>query len=245
MVRSRRRFVQGLAGGALAAVGARHFGWAAAAGPAAAGNAGAMLSGTEFKLEIGELAVNFTGQPGIATAVNGRLPAPLLRWREGDLITLRVSNRLSNPSSVHWARNRFAADMDGVPGLSFNGIGPGETYVYRFKVNQSGTYWYHSHSRSRSKPVSMAHRDRASARRAAPRRSRTRRVAVGMDRSRPEHIYRTLKRQSNYFNFNRRTVGDSSTRCASKVEKRRPPIGACGDRCAMDPTDLADASGHA
>src|SRR5207253_4188072 len=77
--RSRRRFVQGLAGGALAVVSARHFGWAAAADPAAAGNAGAVLSGTEFNLEIGTLAVNFTGRPGIATAVNGRLPAPLLR----------------------------------------------------------------------------------------------------------------------------------------------------------------------
>src|SRR5207302_120857 len=88
--RSRRRFVQGLAGGALAAVSVRHCGWVAAAEPAAAGDAGSMLSGTEFNLEIGTLAVNFTGQPAIATAVNGRLPAPLLRWREGDAITLRV-----------------------------------------------------------------------------------------------------------------------------------------------------------
>src|SRR5437879_6245406 len=97
--RSRRRFVQGLAGGALAVVSARHFGWAAAADPAAAGNAGAVLSGTEFNLEIGTLAVNFTGQPGIATVVNGRLPAPLLRWREGDAITLRVSNRSEEHTS--------------------------------------------------------------------------------------------------------------------------------------------------
>src|ERR1700736_675888 len=81
--RSRRRFVQGLAGGALAVASARHFDWAAAAGPAAAADAGAILSGTEFNLEIGALPVNFTGQPGIATAVNGRLPAQLLRWREG------------------------------------------------------------------------------------------------------------------------------------------------------------------
>src|SRR6266478_7262895 len=145
--RSRRRFVQGLAGSALAAVSARHFGWAAATGSAAAADVGAVLSGTEFDLEIGALAVNFTGQPGMATTVNGRLPAPLLRWREGDAVTLRVSNRLSNPSSIHWHGMILPADMDGVPGLSFNGIGPGETYVYRFRVNQSGTYWYHSHSR--------------------------------------------------------------------------------------------------
>src|ERR1700674_1873997 len=138
--RSRRRFVQGLAGGALAVVSARHFDWAAAAEPAA-GDSGAILSGTEFNLEIGALAVNLTGQPGIATVVNGRPPAPLLRWREGDTITLRVSNRLSAPPPIHWHGMIVPADMDGVPGLSFNGIGPGETYVYRFKVDQSGTYW--------------------------------------------------------------------------------------------------------
>jgi FtsP/CotA-like multicopper oxidase with cupredoxin domain len=139
--RTRRRFVQGLAGGALAAVSARHLGWAAAADPAGAGDMGAILKGTDFNLEIGALPVNLTGRPGIATVVNGRLPAPLLRWREGDTITLRVFNRLSAPSSIHWHGMIVPADMDGVPGLSFKGIGPGETYVYSFKVNQSGTYW--------------------------------------------------------------------------------------------------------
>jgi len=244
--RSRRRFVQGLAGGALAAVGARHFGWAAAAGPAAAGDAGAMLSGTEFKLEIGELAVNFTGQPGIATAVNGRLPAPLLRWREGDLITLRVSNRLSNPSSVHWHGIVLPADMDGVPGLSFNGIGPGETYVYRFKVNQSGTYWYHSHSRFQEQtglygPIVIE-----------PRRGERHRADrehvvllsewTDLD---PEHIYRTLKRQSNYFNFNRRTVGDFVNEVRKQGWKTTTADRRMWGQMRMDPTDLADASGHA
>jgi FtsP/CotA-like multicopper oxidase with cupredoxin domain len=126
--RSRRRFVQGLAGGALSAVSARQFGWTAAAEPVSAGGADAMLSGTEFNLEIGALPVNLTGQPGIATAVNGRLPAPLLRWREGDTVTLRVSNRLSASSSIHWHGMIVPADMDGVPGLSFDGIAPGATY---------------------------------------------------------------------------------------------------------------------
>ena len=146
--------------------------------------------------------MNLTGQPGIATAVNGRLPAPLLRWREGDTITLRVSNRLSAPTSIHWHGMIVPADMDGVPGLSFDGIGPGETYVYRFKVNQSGTYWYHSHSRFQEQtglygPIVIE-----------PRRGERHRADrehvvllsewTDLD---PEHIYRTLKRQSNYFNF--------------------------------------------
>src|SRR3982074_3383757 len=99
-LRSRRRFVQGLAGGALAISSTRYFGWAAAADSTAAGDAGAVLSGTEFNLAIGALPVNFTCEPGIATAVNGRVPAPLLRWREGDPITVRVSNRLSHPPPI-------------------------------------------------------------------------------------------------------------------------------------------------
>ncbi len=204
--RSRRRFVQGLTGGALAIAGARQFGWAAA--DSAAGDAGAVLSGTEFNLEIGALPVNLTGQPGMATAVNGRLPAPLLRWREGDTITLRVFNRLSAPSSIHWHGIILPADMDGVPGLSFDGIAPGAAYVYRFKVNQSGTCWYHSHSRFQEQtglygPLVIE-----------PRRGERHRADrehvvllsewTDLD---PEHIYRTLKRQSNYFNYGQRTVG--------------------------------------
>src|ERR1700687_4040343 len=244
--RSRRRFVQGLTGGALAVVGARHFGWAAAADPAAASDSGATLSGTEFDLEIGALTVNITGQPGMATAVNGRLPAPLLRWREGDAITLGVSNRLSNPSSIHWHGIVLPADMDGVPGLSFNGIGPGETYVYRFKVNQSGTYWYHSHSRFQEQtglygPIVIE-----------PRRGERH----GADREHvvllsewtdldPEHIYRTLKRQSNYFNFGQRTVGDFVNDARKQGLKPTVADRRMWGQMRMDPTDLADVSGSA
>jgi len=244
--RSRRRFVQGLAGSALAAVGARHFGWAAAAGSAAAPDVGAVLSGTEFDLEIGALAVNFTGQPGMATTVNGRLPAPLLRWREGDAITLRVSNRLSNPSSIHWHGMILPADMDGVPGLSFNGIGPGETYVYRFRVNQSGTYWYHSHSRFQEQtglygPIVIEPRR-------GERHSADREHVVLLSEWTdldPEHIYRTLKRQSNYFNFNRRTVGDFVDDVRKQGWKPASADRRTWGQMRMDPTDLADVSGHA
>jgi CopA family copper-resistance protein len=243
---SRRRFVQGLAGGALTIAGARPFGWAAAADSAAAGGAGAVLSGAEFNLEIGALAVNYTGQPGIATTVNGRLPAPLLRWHEGDAITLRVSNRLSAPSSIHWHGIILPADMDGVPGLSFNGIGPGETYVYRFKVNQSGTYWYHSHSRFQEQtglygPIVIE-----------PRRGERHRADrehvvllsewTDLD---PEHIYRTLKRQSNYFNYGQRTVGDFFNDVRKQGLKPTLADRRVWGQMRMDPTDLADVSGYA
>src|SRR5712671_6125447 len=237
--RSRRRFVQGLAGSALAAVSARHFGWAAA-------DVGAVLSGTEFDLEIGALAVNFTGQPGMATTVNGRLPAPLLRWREGDAITLRVSNRLSKPSSIHWHGMILPADMDGVPGLSFEGIGPGATYVYRFKVNQSGTYWYHSHSRFQEQTGlygPMVIEPRRGERHRADREHVVL-LSEWTDLD-PEHIYRTLKRQSNYFNFHQRTVGDFFHDARKEGWKPTLADRRMWGEMRMDPTDLADVSGYA
>ncbi|WP_237751090.1 multicopper oxidase domain-containing protein, partial [Pseudomonas aeruginosa] len=81
-----------------------------------------------------------------AMTINGSLPGPTLRWREGDNVTLRVRNRLAEDTSIHWHGIILPANMDGVPGLSFEGIAPGGLYEYRFKVRQNGTYWYHSHS---------------------------------------------------------------------------------------------------
>ena len=142
-VPSRRRFVQGLAVvGGLAGAGipfarAR----AAAAGPA-------MLSGDQFDLTIGPIPINISGRPRIATAVNGSVPGPILRFREGDAVTINVTNRLDEPTSIHWHGLRLPNDMDGVPGLTFKGIMPGETFVYRFPVVQGGTYWYHKIGRA-------------------------------------------------------------------------------------------------
>ncbi len=146
---SRRRFVQGLAaGGAVASLGLWPKPIWALKGP---GNPN-VLSGTEFDLTIGETPMNFTGRTRTAITVNGSIPAPLLRWREGTAVTLRVSNALppdsihGHETSIHWHGILLPANMDGVPGLSFKGIQRGETYHYRFTVKQGGTYWYHSHS---------------------------------------------------------------------------------------------------
>lgn len=143
---SRRRFVTGLAvGGVAAGFGlARLPAWSNTAHPM---SQAPVLTGTDFDLAIGTSPVNFTGRPRPAITVNGSLPAPILRWREGDTVTLRVANRLADAhSSIHWHGILLPANMDGVPGLSFDGIAPGETYQYRFQLKQSGTYWYHSHS---------------------------------------------------------------------------------------------------
>lgn len=142
---SRRRFVTGLAAGSGAlALGLHRL--PAWAGPLAS-TAPQVLRATDLDLSIGQSLANFTGRDRPAITVNGSLPAPTLRWREGDTVTVRVSNRLSDaPSSIHWHGILLPANMDGVPGLSFNGIAPGETWQYRFQLKQSGTYWYHSHS---------------------------------------------------------------------------------------------------
>ena len=117
---TRRRFMQGAAAvGALCLVP-----WPlrrALAAPAP------VLSGTEFQLEIGAVPLTISGRQAIGTGVNGQVPAPILRWREGDTLTLAVTNRLSEPSSIHWHGIRTPSPMDGVPGLSFPGIAPGET----------------------------------------------------------------------------------------------------------------------
>jgi CopA family copper-resistance protein len=146
---TRRRFVQGLAaGGVLVGSGGRSFAQAKLVDPRAT-----VLAGTEFALSIGEGLANFTGRIRPSVVVNGSLPAPTLRMREGDTVSLRVSNTLpatrdphANVSSIHWHGILLPANMDGVPGMSFDGIHPGESYLYRFTLKQSGTYWYHSHS---------------------------------------------------------------------------------------------------
>jgi CopA family copper-resistance protein len=118
---------------------------------ATASHAG-VLSGTEFDLTIGETRVDFTGRARMAVTVNGSLPAPILRWREGTTVSLVVRNALPRGSihghqtALHWHGIVLPANMDGVPGMSFDGIDRGESWQYRFRVGQAGTYWYHSHS---------------------------------------------------------------------------------------------------
>ena len=124
---SRRTFVKGL-GVAGAGIGAGVWGMPAFA---QAGNAAASwqeIAGTDFDLRIGETPMNFTGTPRVAFTVNGSVPAPTLRWKEGDTVTLRVANSLDETASIHWHGIVLPANLDGGPGLSFHGIGPGETY---------------------------------------------------------------------------------------------------------------------
>ena len=235
----RRRFVQGLAlGGVAAALGLR--GSELFAQQAASR---AELAGTHFDLTIGELPVDFTGHRRIATVVNGQLPAPLLRWRQGDTISLRVRNRLPVTSSIHWHGIVLPADMDGVPGLSFAGIPPGGEYLYRFTVNQSGTYWYHSHSRFQEQtglygPIVIEPRH--------GERHRTERDYVVMlndwSDTDPEHIYANLKKQSDYYNLGRPTLGDFLQDVSKQGASGALAMRRMWQQMRMDPTDLSDVS---
>jgi CopA family copper-resistance protein len=203
-----------------------------------------VLAGTDFDLSIGEMGVNFTGTPRTAMTINGSLPGPILRWREGDTVTLRVRNRLKEDTSIHWHGIILPVNMDGVPGLSFHGIEPGGLYVYSFKVKQNGTYWYHSHSGFQEQvgvygPLVIDAKD--------PEPFSYDRDYVVMlsdwtDED-PERLMKKLKKQSSYYNQHKRTVGDfiddvSKNGWSATIADRK-----MWAEMKMNPTDLADVSG--
>jgi CopA family copper-resistance protein len=238
---TRRRFVQGLAaGGAIAALD-----WGAHPLFGETGHrAPDTLTGNHFALTIDYLPVNFTGKRRLATAVNSSVPGPTLRWREGETATLAVTNRLKETTSIHWHAIRLPSGMDGVPGLSFPGIKPNETFVYQIPVVQSGTYWYHSHSRFQEQTgvagaIVIEPRDKD---------------LIQFDReyvvlltdwtdTDPETVYSNLKEQSDYYNYHQRTAGTFF----SDVKKMglKPTISnrMMWGRMNMSPTDIADVTG--
>ncbi|WP_063584601.1 copper resistance system multicopper oxidase [Achromobacter ruhlandii] len=239
---ARRRFVQGLAaGGALAALG----GWRAAAASRHAPPAlPAELRGTEFHLEIGETPVNFTGAARIATTVNGQVPAPLLRWREGDTVTLHVTNRLREQTSIHWHGILLPTEMDGVPGLSFPGIDPGQTFTYRFDVRQSGTYWYHSHSGFQEQTglygaivIDPKRRDPIAA-----DRDYTVLLSDWTDED-PMRVFDKLKAMPDYYNRNQPSVQGLMREADEKGWRAALSERLMWERMRMNPSDLADVSG--
>ena len=140
---SRRQFVQGIAVAGLAVSSGV---WAKSTKPLAMTTQVPYLKGNQFDLMIDEALVNFTGKSRTATVINGSLPAPVLHFKEGETVTIRVTNHLKEQSSIHWHGILLPFGMDGVPGISFKGIAPGQTFTYQFPILQSGTYWYHSHS---------------------------------------------------------------------------------------------------
>jgi CopA family copper-resistance protein len=238
---SRRRFVQGAAAGAVVAAcewnGGAAFGQAAPFNPPS-------LTGEHFDLAIDSLPVNFTGHRSLATAVNGSVPGPILRWREGDVVTLAVTNRLRQTSSIHWHGIRVPSDMDGVPGLSFRGIEPGETFRYCFPVRQSGTYWYHSHSHFQEQ-TGLIGAIVIEPREKDPIESDREYVIFLSDwtDTSPEALFSNLKEQSDYYNYHRRTLPNFIATAAQSGLGRALSERMAWARMDMSPTDILDVTG--
>lgn len=239
---NRRRFLQGVtASGIATGLGAwpllSHANLSMSRGPS-------VLTGTEFDLTIDATPVNYTGRVRPSTSVNGSIPAPELRWREGTEVTMRVNNRLAVPTSIHWHGILVPFEMDGVPGISFPGIQPGETFTYKFLVRQAGTFWYHSHSRFQEQtglygPLVIEPADGESV--------RTDRDYVVMlsdwtDED-PERIMQKLKESSDYYNYQMPTAPeffhDVRTMGLSAALKKRQ----MWNQMRMNPTDFHDVSG--
>jgi len=202
------------------------------------------LTGKVFDLNIGYNKVNFTGKEVITTTLNGGVPGPILRWKEGERVTLRVTNNLSEDTSIHWHGLILPYQMDGVPGLSYNGIKPGETFEYQFDLQQSGTYWYHSHSgyqeqtglygaiviKPKEKDPYEFDRDYVI------------QLSDWSDEN-PEDVYAKLKKMGDYYNRNERTVGDlyqdiKQNGVADTWSKR-----SMWNRMRMSDRDISDVSG--
>ena len=203
------------------------------------------LRGNQFDLHVGETTVNFTGRERRAITINGQLPAPILRWKEGERVTLRVTNHLATDTSIHWHGLILPFQMDGVPGLSFAGIKPGETFTYSFDVKQSGTYWYHSHSGFQEQQgmygaiiIDPADADPISADRDH--------VVVLSDWSdnAPEDIFATLKKVSHYYNMNERTLFDVLRDIREKGVRQTFQDRKMWNLMRMSDSDLSDVTGY-
>ncbi|WKJ88656.1 copper resistance system multicopper oxidase [Methylomonas montana] len=196
-----------------------------------------------YRLSISEKSINLIGESQTAVLADGSLPAPTLYWREGEQVTLQVTNLLTEQTSIHWHGIILPYQMDGVPGISFDGIAPGQTFTYQFQVKQSGTYWYHGHSGMQEQQglfgaliIEPLHDHQPVDRDYVV-------MLSDWPRADPHRSMARLKKQSDYYNFQRRTVGDFFT----DIQK----LGfweTIADRLAwgdmrMEPTDLADVTG--
>ncbi len=201
------------------------------------------LTGKVFNLEIAPKPVNFTGIESIATVVNGQLPGPTIKFQEGDDITIRVTNKLDEMTTIHWHGIILDAEMDGVPGISFPGIAPGETFVHTFKAVQHGTYWYHAHTLHEQTGVYGA----------LIIEPKNKELELKVDRDYPVilsdwtdedpiDVFMNLKKMGGYYNYQQLTLGDfiddvSILGISEAVAKRR-----VWNKTRMSPTDFSDVS---
>ncbi|MEO7774893.1 MAG: copper resistance system multicopper oxidase [Steroidobacteraceae bacterium] len=237
---SRRQLLRSasLLGGALAVNGLLP-GWARSASSSASNSAQPILSGQDIALRIGRSMFRVDGRAAHAVSINGTVPGPLLRLREGDRVRLAVTNDLDEDTSIHWHGLLVPFQMDGVPGVTFPGIPPKETFVYEFALRQSGTYWYHSHSGLQEAeghygPIII---DPAEADPVAYEREH---VIVLSDFSfmHPHMIFKRMKQQAGFFNYQKQTLGGLIAGRDQSLSER-----LAWARMRMDPTDISDVTG--
>ncbi len=204
------------------------------------------ISGNVINLTIAETPFRVDNLNATAVTVNGTVPGPLIRLQEGQNVTLKVTNHLKEASSIHWHGILLPPDMDGVPGVSFAGIEPGTTYVYQFPVKQSGTYWYHSHSGGQEQSgvyapmiIDPIEPD--------PIQYDREYVVMLSDWSfeSAEQMITKLKKQSDYFNYQQRTLGEFFLDLKQKGWSATFDNYLAWARMRMDPTDLGDVTSHA
>jgi CopA family copper-resistance protein len=205
------------------------------------------LTGNVFNLSIGEQSVNFTGTQRKATTVNNSLPAPLLRFKEGEEVVLHVTNHLQESTSIHWHGLILPSEMDGVPNISndFTGINPGETFTYRFKAAQSGTYWYHSHSGFQEQtglygPIVI---DPIEKDPVAYDKDYVVMLSDWTDED-PMDVYKKLKKLSHYYNFNERSHEDLMSDIDKKGIENTWNDRKMWNQMRMSQRDLADVTGY-
>ncbi|MBC7670299.1 MAG: copper resistance system multicopper oxidase [Gemmatimonadaceae bacterium] len=197
------------------------------------------VSGQDIKLTIGHSEVTIDGKMSHAVTINGTVPGPLIRLKEGQTVRLSVTNTLDEETSIHWHGLLVPFQMDGVPGVSFPGIPPGETFVYQFPVKQSGTYWYHSHSGLQE---AEGHYGPLVIEPAEP-------DPIAYDREHvivlsdfgfmhPHLIFKRMKQQAGVFNYQKQTL---ASLMAGKDQTLRERMDWAKMR--MDPTDISDVTG--
>ena len=198
-----------------------------------------------YNLVIGETKINVSGTEKTALSINGTVPGPTLRFKEGENLVINVTNTLDEDTSIHWHGLTVPFTEDGVPGISFEGIAPGKTHTYRFTLRQSGTYWYHSHSGLQEQSgvygsivIEPKVRD--------PFRYDRDYVVVLSDwhDTNPERILANLKKQSDYYNYNWRTVFTFFEDVAKKGFGATLSARMDWGEMRMTPTDIADVGGY-
>ena len=204
------------------------------------------LSGNTIDLTISESPFSVDGKMGKAVTVNGTVPGPLIRLREGQDVTLRVTNRLKEPSSIHWHGILLPPEMDGVPGVSFAGIPPGATFTYRFPVKQSGTYWYHSHSGHQEQEGMYAPMIIEPA--VADPVKYDREYAVVLSNwsfGSGQAMIANLKKKGGYYNYQQRTAKEFFADVKRNGLKPTMRDYLMWSQMRMDPTDFADVTSYA